>query len=150
MLKTLLTWFPQFIWEDIFKKTFHIFQKNLKVRKSIIVLFTFFLMGLGQFTDTVSSIGFSLTWIFHQQDILSTRTLHPYGNTSGKWVKRTFLRFALELIFVSWSWGVYMHIKLNILNVRLEWYKIRSIFAMSHTKWFRCFSSSTLKEEKLK
>ena len=36
---------------------------------------------------------------------------------------------ALELIFVTSSWGVYMHIKFDILNESLEWYKKRSIFA---------------------
>ena len=38
---------------------------------------------------------------------------------------------ALELIFIGSSWRVYMHIKFNNSNKRLEWYKKRSLFA----KW---------------
>ena len=38
---------------------------------------------------------------------------------------------ALELIFVSSSWRVYMYIKFDIQNERLEGYKKRSIFAKS-------------------
>ena len=48
--------------------------------------------------------------------------------------------FALELIFVISSWRVYMHIKFDIQNENLEWYKKRSIF----TKWARENNSNAL------
>ena len=38
---------------------------------------------------------------------------------------------ALELIFISSSWRVYMRIKLNTSSESLEWHKKRSLFA----KW---------------
>ena len=55
---------------------------------------------------------------------------------SSSWVNFTHFRektnlLALELIFVSSGWRVYMYIKFDIENESLEWYKKRSIFA----KW---------------
>ena len=53
-----------------------------------------------------------------------------------KWEKVRFFsetnkthHLALELIVVSSSWQVYMYIKFDIKNERLEWYKKRSTFA---------------------
>ena len=69
------------------------------------------------------------------------------GNNSSS-VKLTHFRekthfLGHELIFISWSWRVYNHIKFSIWNKRLEWYKKRLIFAKltlqmqaaTHIKW---------------
>ena len=53
---------------------------------------------------------------------------------------------ALKLIFITSIWRVYMHIKFNTQNKRLEWYKKRSLFA----KWAIQNNSDALAETHMK
>ena len=50
----------------------------------------------------------------------------PWVNFSHFREKTHFL--TLELIFVSSSWRIYMHMKFDIQDERLEWHKKHSIF----------------------
>ena len=64
--------------------------------------------------------------------IIKIRTLLKIENNSSgvnfsHFREKTHL-LALELIFISSNWRVYMYVKFDISNERLEWYEKRSIF----------------------